>query len=151
VHKRSDFADNIGTEIKKYHKCTHTCVYTHTHTHTHGGCKGAFGPPPATTPPVGKVDLALQLTAYHPLWLNSSQCIPYRRERCENIFSIKCLYRCKNPLKDIHLTSFTVFLQKFMAIGSFSKVQPKILSTDISTLLQVLFNVKKTHRQLTEL
>jgi len=30
-------------------------MYVYTHTHARGGCKGAFGPPPATTPPVGKV------------------------------------------------------------------------------------------------
>jgi len=35
----------------------------------------------------------------------------------------------KNPFKEIHLTSFTVFLQKFIAIehGSFSEVQPMFL------------------------
>jgi len=42
---------------------------THAHTHARArvraeGARGALGSPPATTPPVGKVDLALQLRAY---------------------------------------------------------------------------------------
>jgi len=50
---------------------------THTHTHARARARGlqgrAFGPPPATTPPVGKVDLALQLTAYiHCDWTLSN-------------------------------------------------------------------------------
>jgi len=35
-----------------------------THTRARGGCKGGLQPPPATTPPIDKVDLALQLAAY---------------------------------------------------------------------------------------
>jgi len=31
-------------------------IHTHTRARARGGARGAFGPPPATTPPVGKVD-----------------------------------------------------------------------------------------------
>jgi len=37
---------------------------THTRTRARGVQGGPSAPPPAATPPVGKVDLALQLTAY---------------------------------------------------------------------------------------
>jgi len=43
--------------------CILTNNYTQTHTRARGGARGAFGPPFCTTPPVGKVDFALQLTA----------------------------------------------------------------------------------------
>jgi len=49
-------------------------VYTHTYTHA-GGARGAFGPPPATTPPIVKVGTSLYnlyyfTTAYiHSNWI----------------------------------------------------------------------------------
>jgi len=39
-------------------------MYVYTHTYMRGVQGGLRPPPPVTTPPVGKVDLALQLTAY---------------------------------------------------------------------------------------
>jgi len=49
-----------------YKNIRNVCVHTHTHTRARArGCKGGpSAPPPATTPPVVKMDLALQLTAY---------------------------------------------------------------------------------------
>jgi len=40
------------------------CTHTHTRARAWGVQGGPSARPPATTPPVGKVDLALQLTAY---------------------------------------------------------------------------------------